>query len=164
MLVRIAAVLLLTLLASIAQAAEKRVALVIGNSAYKHAGELSNPRNDAADIARALKILNFEVIDGTDLSRAAMERKLREFARLLEGSDVGLFFYAGHGLQAKGVNYLLGTDANLEAERDLEFETIRLEAVLTHMEREARRALCSSTPAATIHWHGTLRAPWVRAV
>ena len=155
MLVRIvgAVVLLLTLLSSVAQAAEKRVALVIGNSAYKHAGELLNPRNDAADIARALKALNFEVIEGTDLDRGAMERKLREFARALEGSDVGLFFYAGHGLQAKGVNYLLGIDANLEAERDLEFETLRLEAVLTHMEREAKTSIvfldaCRNNPLA----------------
>ncbi len=155
MLVRIAGavVLLLTLLASMAQAAEKRVALVIGNSAYKYAGELLNPRNDAADIAAALKALKFEVIEGTDLDRGAMERKLREFARALEGSDVGLFFYAGHGLQAKGVNYLLGTDAKLEAERDLEFETLRLEAVLTHMEREAKTSIvfldaCRNNPLA----------------
>jgi caspase domain-containing protein len=144
--------LLLAMLPSMAQA-ERRVALVIGNSAYKHAGELPNPRNDATDIAGALKALKFEVIEGRDLDRAAMERKLREFARALEGSDVGLFFYAGHGLQAKGVNYLLGTDAKLEAERDLEFETLKLETVLTHMEREAKTNIvfldaCRNNPLA----------------
>jgi hypothetical protein len=131
------AFLLLALISNDAMA-EKRVALVIGNAAYKNASELLNPRNDAVDIAATVRALGFDVIDGGDLDKAGMERLLREFARRLEGADVGLFFYAGHGLQVKGVNYLVGIDAKLEAERDLDFETMKIDAVLAHMEREAK--------------------------
>jgi uncharacterized caspase-like protein len=118
-------------------AAETRIALVVGNAAYEHAGVLANPLNDARDVAAALNQLGFKVILGTDLDKRSLDLKVREFARALEGANVGLFFYAGHGLQAKGVNYLLATDAKLEAERDLDFETVKLDLVLTHMERES---------------------------
>jgi tetratricopeptide (TPR) repeat protein len=133
--------------------ADKRVALVIGNAAYKHAGELANPRNDATDVAAELKALGFDVTEGRDLDKAGMERARREFADRLEGADVGLFFYAGHGLQVRGVNYLLGVDAKLEKERDLDFEAMKVEAVLTHMEREAKTNIvfldaCRNNPLA----------------
>jgi len=94
--------------------ADKRVALVIGNSAYQHAPTLANPKNDAIDMAATLKQLKFTVIDGLDLDRPAMERKLREFARALAASDAGLLFYAGHGLQVDGQNYLVPVDAKLD--------------------------------------------------
>ena len=87
-------------------AAEKRVALVIGNSAYKHASELENPRNDATDMAAALKALGIEVILGVDLAKQAMDRKVLEFSKALSGADAGIFFYAGHGLQVNGNNEL----------------------------------------------------------
>src|SRR3977135_2676137 len=77
--------------------ADKRVALVIGNSAYKHAGQLTNPRNDATDMSVALKQRGFQVIDGFDLDKATFERKIRDFAVALQGADTGLLFYAGHG-------------------------------------------------------------------
>lgn len=146
------AFLLFVLLTNVAMA-EKRVAMVIGNAAYKNASELANPRNDAVDVAAAVRALGFEVTEGRDLDKAGMERSLREFARRLEGADVGLFFYAGHGLQVKGVNYLVGIDAKLEAERDLDFETMKIDAVLTHMEREARTNIvfldaCRNNPLA----------------
>lgn len=150
---RVSLVLVALLLSSSFAQAEKRIALVIGNSAYKYAGELANPRNDASDMAAALTSLGFEVIDGLDLDRAAVERKLREYARKLEGADVALFFYAGHGMQIKGVNHILGIDAKLEAERDVEFETVKLDAVLTHMERESKTSIvfldaCRNNPLA----------------
>jgi uncharacterized caspase-like protein len=93
--------------------AERRVALVIGNSAYRHAAELANPRNDATDMAAALKALAFEVTAGVDLDKAGMEDKLREFADRLSGADAAVFFYAGHGLQVGGVNYLAPVNAKL---------------------------------------------------
>ena len=150
---RVSLVLVALLLSSSFAQAEKRIALVIGNSAYSYAGELANPRNDASDMAAALTSLGFEVIAGLDLDKAAIERKLREYARKLEGADVALFFYAGHGLQIKGVNLILGIDAKLEAERDIEFETVKLDAVLTHMEREAKTTIvfldaCRNNPLA----------------
>jgi uncharacterized caspase-like protein len=117
--------------------AQKRVALVIGNSAYQHTGKLANPTNDASDMVDVLKAHMFEVIEGYDLSKAAMEGKLRDFARALTANEVGLFFYAGHGLQVSGTNYLVPVDARLEDASGLDFELVRLDLVQRTMEREA---------------------------
>src|SRR5262245_42062512 len=103
--------ILWSLLLSTVAYAEKRVALVIGNSAYQHAPLLANPRNDAADVAAALRQHGFVVIEGFDLDKAAFDRKIRDFATTLEGSSAGIFFYAGHGLQVAGANYLVPVDA-----------------------------------------------------
>src|SRR6478609_8665386 len=134
-------------------AAEKRVALVIGNSAYQHTAVLKNPSNDATDIAGKLRALGFEVIDGTDLSKADMESRIRAFADKLQGSDVGLFFYAGHGLAADGRNFLAPVDAKLQSETDLDFEAVDLSLVLKQMERNSRVSLvfldaCRDNPLA----------------
>jgi len=118
--------------------AEKRVALVIGNSAYKNAGELPNPKNDATDMAAELNKLGFEVVDGIDLDKAAMDRKIRDFAGKLANADIGLFFYAGHGLQVGGVNYLVPVDAQLITAAALDFEMIRLDLIQRTMERESK--------------------------
>ncbi len=118
--------------------AEKRVALVIGNSAYMHAPELTNPKNDASDMAVALKALGLEVIEGIDLGKAGLEQKIREFSIALQEADVGVFFYAGHGLQVNGNNYLVPVDAELSTVAALEFEMIRLDAVQRLMENSAK--------------------------
>jgi uncharacterized caspase-like protein len=118
--------------------AEKRVALVIGNAAYKHAPALANPRNDAEAMAAALKRLKFEVIAGVDLDEAATRRLLREFAEKLDGfgkEDVAVLFYAGHGLQVNGRNYLVPVDARLERERDLDFQAVPFDFVQSLMEK-----------------------------
>ena len=117
--------------------AQGRVALVIGNSAYRHAAPLGNPRNDAADVAAELRKLNFRVIEGVDLDKAAFDRKVAEFAGALRGASVGLFFYAGHGLQVGGQNYLVPIDAQLRTASALDFEMVRLDLVQRTMEREA---------------------------
>ena len=91
-------------LAAVPALAEKRVALVVGNSAYQFADALTNPQHDATDVAAALKKLGFEVIDGLDLDKPAFDRKLRDFATALSGATAGLFFYAGHGMQVAGQN------------------------------------------------------------
>jgi Caspase domain len=132
------------LLAAVAMAepaaAQKRVALVIGNAAYSYAGRLSNPGNDATDMAAALKGLGIEVILGLDLDKPGFDAKLRQFSRALADADVGILFYAGHGLQVGLRNYLVPTDAQLQGERDLEFETVSLDFVMRQMEigREGR--------------------------
>lgn len=118
--------------------ATSRVALVIGNSAYKHATPLKNPSNDANDMARALEKLGFRVVVGRDLRKAGMEGAIREFTRLLPGADVALFYFAGHGLQVGGQNYLAPVEARLKAEADLDFEAVSLRLVLKQMEREQR--------------------------
>jgi uncharacterized caspase-like protein len=114
--------------------AEKRLALVIGNAAYVHSTPLLNPANDATDMANALQASGFEVILGIDLDKRGFEGKVREFARALGAADVGLLFYAGHALQVGRTNYLLPVDAKLESDRDLEFESVRLELILAQME------------------------------
>ena len=117
-----------------ASLAAKRVALVIGNSAYSHAGELANPKNDASDIATALRDLGLTVIEASDLTKSAMDTKLREFAAELTGADAGVFFFAGHGLQVNGTNYLVPIDAQLSTVSALEFEMVRLDIVQRVME------------------------------
>ena len=118
--------------------AEKRVALVIGNSAYKHAPALANPRNDAEAMSAALQRLRFDVVFGTDLDETGMRRTLQEFARRLDGAAVGLVFYAGHALQVNGRNYLVPVDAALQRESDLPFQTLALDLVQQLMEQAQR--------------------------
>jgi Caspase domain/PBP superfamily domain len=132
-----AAIVLLLLCVGSAAHAGKRVALVIGNSAYQHAGELANTRNDATDMAAALRGHGFQVIDGFDLDKPALERKIRDFAATLVGAEVGVFFYAGHGMQVSGQNYLVPVDAQLKTPSALDFEMVRLDLVQRTMEREA---------------------------
>jgi len=119
-----------------ALAAEKRVALVIGNSAYANATPLPNPVNDAGAIAKALTAAGFEVILGLDLDKPGFDGKVRDFASALDGADVALFFYAGHGLQVAGRNYLVPVDAKLQKERDLDFEGLSVDFILKQMELE----------------------------
>src|SRR5689334_7217748 len=115
--------------------AQKRVALVIGNSDYQYTVKLSNPRNDAADMSAVLRSLGFEVIDGYDLNKVAFDHKVRDFASVLQGADVGVFFYAGHGLQVSGQNYLVPVDAQLSAAVALDFEMMKVEVIHRAMER-----------------------------
>jgi hypothetical protein len=129
---------LLALPAVPAEAAGKRVALVIGNSGYEHAGELVNPKNDAADVAAALEKVGFVVISGIDLDKRGMENAVRRFAREMTGAEAGAFFYAGHGLQVAGQNYLVPTDAKLDDAAGVDFELIRLDLVQRTMEGAAK--------------------------
>jgi uncharacterized caspase-like protein len=136
-----------------AHASDKRVALVIGNGAYINAGTLANPKNDAADMAAALKAVGFTVIRGIDLTKAQMDRRILEFAEALSGADVGVFHYSGHGLQVGGVNYLVPVDAELRTAAALDFEMVRLDLVQRTMEREAKTNIlfldaCRNNPLA----------------
>jgi formylglycine-generating enzyme required for sulfatase activity len=135
--VRAAVIILLIALLPSPLRAEARIALVIGNSAYLNTAKLTNPRNDAADMAAALKKLGFQLIEGFDLDKAALDRKIRDFATALQGADMGGFFYAGHGLQVAGQNYIVPVDAKAETASALDFEMVRLDLVQRTMEREA---------------------------
>ena len=115
--------------ASVALAAG-RVALVVGNSTYAHIARLPNPENDAADMAAALRRLGFEVTTAQDADRASLNEALRVFTRESVGADMALVFYAGHGLEMDGVNYLVPVDARLERDTDVRFETVVLDDVL----------------------------------
>src|SRR5215471_17844014 len=117
--------------------AERRVALVVGNAQYAHTPALPNPRNDAQDIADTLRKVGFEVTLGYDLDQTKFARIIDDFARALEGADVGLFFYAGHGLQVNEKNYLVSTEAKLESTFLVPSETIELDAIIRLMEAKA---------------------------
>jgi hypothetical protein len=117
--------------------AERRVALVVGNAQYANAPALPNPRNDAQDISSLLKKVGFEVTVGYDLDQTNFARTIDDFARALEGADVGLFFYAGHGLQINEKNYLVSTGAKLESTFLVPSETMELDAIVRLMESKA---------------------------
>ncbi len=117
-------------------AAERRVALVLGNSAYQTPSlSLTNPKNDAEDVASALKGLGFEVLVETDVSLSDTNRALQKFARMAAEADTALFFYAGHALQYQGHNYLMPVDADVKDEISLPFETVAVENVRAALDR-----------------------------
>lgn len=116
--------------------AETKVALVIGNSAYQNAGPLSNPANDAEGMSEVLSGLGFKVTKGIDLDKAGFDRAVGEFAASLPGAKLAVFFYAGHGLQVGGQNYLLPVDTKLASASSLDFEAVRLDLIQRTMERE----------------------------
>jgi uncharacterized caspase-like protein len=110
--------------------ADKRVALVVGNSQYRNPSlALSNPKNDAEDVAAALRTLGFEVIHKTDLTKRDLELAMGQFARLSTSADAALFYYAGHALQYQGQNYLMPVDAALEDEISLRYQMISINDV-----------------------------------
>lgn len=132
---------------------EARIALVIGNSAYQYTSPLENPKNDAADLAKALSGLGFKVVEGFDLDKPGMDRAIRQFSSGLVNADVGLFFYAGHGMQVSGHNYLIPVDAKMEDSVALDFETVKLDLVQRAMERATKTNLifldaCRDNPLA----------------
>jgi uncharacterized caspase-like protein len=99
--------------------ADKRVAFVLGNGAYKNVAQLPNPAIDAKSMARVLRNVGFEVVEGANLTQDKMTERLLEFGKKAEGADVALFFYAGHGIAINGTNYLLPVDADLKSEMDV---------------------------------------------
>ena len=110
--------------------ADGRVALVVGNSTYAHIGRLPNPENDARDMSAALRRLGFEVTTELDADRVELTAGLRAFTRRSAGADIALVFYAGHGIEMDGVNYLVPVDARLERDVDVRFETVTVDDLL----------------------------------
>lgn len=127
-------------LASAAGAAvpERRVALVIGNSAYTAVPPLANPMRDAKGVSAALKRLGFEVVEGYDLKMDDMTNVVRQFAQKLDGAKAGLVYYAGHGIAVGDENYLIPVDASLRSEADLDFRAVNVQLVLRQMQRDER--------------------------
>lgn len=113
--------------------AEVRVALVIGNSEYETVSSLKNPGNDALDISVALEGLGFRVILGRDLTRAGMMQNAADFAEAAQDADVALFYYAGHGFQVSGQNYLVPTDARIASTEDARAQTVAVTDILKAM-------------------------------
>ena len=115
--------------------AERRAALVIGNSVYQSAGKLENPANDAAAIVESLKRLGFtSVIHKPDLDHRNFRRALFEFSRLADGADMALIYYAGHGIEVDKRNYLIPVDAQLREPRDVDLEAVPLDIVIATLD------------------------------
>lgn len=112
---------------------QRKTALVIGNGNYV-TSILSNPENDAKAMSEVLKGLGFDVYEFEDLNQSQMKKAIDDFGRKLVNNDVGLFFYAGHGIQFKGYNYLIPVDANLQSEAQVEYDCVQADRVLALME------------------------------
>src|SRR5262245_5067232 len=114
--------------------ADTRVALVIGNGAYRNVPRLTNPANDAVDVAAALKLVGFETIVATDLDRAGMDEAAIRFARAARNADIALLYYSGHALQFGGVNYLAPIDTQLRDAADLR-RLVRLDDIVADLQQ-----------------------------
>ena len=152
MVTRLLGLLLLLAMTGTSMAAD-RVALIIGNGAYENATALPNPKNDAEDTKRLLTDLGFEVVHGVDLDREGMEATIRQFATSSASASIVLFFYAGHGMQVDGQNYLIPIDAKLQDRTALDFEAINVDKVLRYMSGDEKIALvfldaCRNNPLA----------------
>jgi uncharacterized caspase-like protein len=122
---------LLALLAGAAPAVARRVALIIANAQYANAPALTNPLADAKLIEASLRRAGFDDVQTrVNLGKSSVEAELRAFGNRAEGAEVALFYYAGHGIEAGGQNYLIPTDAKLQRDRDLDIEATRLETVV----------------------------------
>ncbi len=122
--------------------AERRVALVIGNSAYRKVERLDNPLRDARDVAAALRKTGFELVGGgaqLDLDKRGMEQAIRSFGRSLERGAVGLFYYSGHGLEVDGHNYLVPVDADPKESADVDFELVDVGLLLKQVRNANNR-------------------------
>jgi hypothetical protein len=135
--------------------ADKRVAFVVGNSAYKNAAPLPNPALDAKSMAKVLRSVGFDVVEGTNLARDKMTDRLLEFGKKAQGADVALFFYAGHGIAVNGTNYLLPVDADIKSEMDVKLgSAINIDLTLEQTMADAKVKLvfldaCRDNPFAT---------------
>src|SRR4051812_44950827 len=115
---------------------ERRVALVVGNFDYEHIGRLSNPGNDADLIAKTLQTLGFSLVGGgalKNVDKTRFDQAVQAFGKAAEGANVALFYYAGHGLQVRGVNYLVPVTANPTREADVDFQMLSMELLLRQM-------------------------------
>src|SRR5687767_11966155 len=121
---------LAVVLATASVPGEDRFALVIGNGKYSGAGELKNPPSDAAAVAAALEKLDFKVTKKTDVDIKQLEHAIAEFGRRLKKDSIALFFYAGHGVQVKGENYLVPIGVDLEEEAQVKRTCLQVETVL----------------------------------
>lgn len=115
-------------------ASPRRIALVIGNGAYENAPPLKNPPNDAIDIADVLSRVGFSVEHGVNLTQRRMKAMIREFGQKLKGGGQGLFYFAGHGIQLRGRNYLIPVDANIQSETDVEDQGVDTNLMLGMMD------------------------------
>src|SRR3954468_480335 len=115
--------------------AEKRIALVMGNSSYQHVSRLANPANDSEAMAATLKNAGFDVVTlKRDLKANEMRRALRDFSDHVRDADMAIVYFAGHGIEIDGINYVIPIDAVLERDIDAYDEAVSLDRLLTMIE------------------------------
>jgi hypothetical protein len=154
MMLRAAVALAIVLLLHSGASAEKRVALVIGNGAYAKVPQLTNPARDAAAVEGLLRAAGFEVVESrNDLSNATMRRALRDFSDQVRGAHIAVVFYAGHGIEVGGTNYLIPVDAKLEQQSHVEDEAVPLSRVMSKVTSASKLQLvildaCRNNPFA----------------
>jgi uncharacterized caspase-like protein len=137
-----AVIALLSLLSARPVTAEKRIALVVGNSTYQKLTRLGNPRNDAMLMAETLSGLGFTLVGGRaqlDLDKAALDTDVQNFGQQIQGADVALFYYAGHGVQVNGSNYLVPVGANPTRGADVDFQMVDINLALRRMQGSGTR-------------------------
>ncbi|MDH4205471.1 MAG: caspase family protein [Desulfobacteraceae bacterium] len=137
-LVTIACLLLLLTPSDSASVQENKIALIIGNGEYK-TSHLANPVNDANDMATALNKCNFKVMKSINATKKEMRRLIRKFGEEINKGAVGLFYYAGHGIQVDGENYLVPVNAEVYTEAEVEDECLKVSSVLRQMESAGNR-------------------------
>jgi hypothetical protein len=119
---------------------QKRIALIVGNSKYKSGNILANPKNDAADIAAALKRMKFKVDLLIDADKEPFNKAVERFGDEAKDADISFFYYAGHGVQVNGINYLIATDAKIEQENDVKYNSVDANYVLAQLDAAGSKA------------------------
>ncbi len=119
----------------------RRVALVVGNGAYQSVTQLPNPKSDAEIVSNTLRKQGFEVVTAIDLSRVELEKAVEKYARALDGAEISLFYYSGHGIEVSGENRIIPVDATLNDPQDLETQTFSLQTILLHMQNNSQAQL-----------------------
>jgi len=142
------------------QQTEKRVALVIGNSNYKNVGTLKNPVNDATDIAAKLQVLGFDVTLKTNLTHYNFETTLKNFKNKASSSDIAILYYAGHGMEIDGINYLIPTDAPINDDDQLKYKSVNANYALDVISGAKKKIIildaCRNNPSSRSILHGGL--------
>ena len=148
-----------------AAAADRRVALVIGNSAYKNASSLANTINDSTAIAKLFKSVGFEVVlSRNDLGVVDFKRAVREFLLTAENADIAVVYYAGHGIEVGGTNYLIPVDAKLGRDYDVEDEAVALDRIIWALQSVRRLRLILLDACRDNPFPAKLRSAGIRAV
>ena len=145
--------------------ADRRVALVIGNSAYKNASTLANTINDSTAIAKLFKSVGFEVVlSRNDLGVVDFKRAVREFLLTAENADIAVVYYAGHGIEVGGTNYLIPVDAKLGRDYDVEDEAVALDRIIWALQSVKRLRLILLDACRDNPFPKKLRSAGIRAV
>ena len=132
------AVVVVAALTTFDASADRRVALVIGNSEYREIPALKNPDKDAEDVSRTFRLAGFEVFVAKDLTKLQFEEQFRNYLAAADGADLAVVYYSGHGFQIGGENFLIPVDASLKNAADIEVQAVKLDDVLEQLRSKSK--------------------------